>query len=98
MVSRKITIKESVVESIAEISWFIESEGFPATAEKFSDDVYDFIELLADERRRYKICNEPERALMGFKCLNYKKYTIVFMELNTEIIVCEFLPSKMIYW
>ncbi|WP_421942457.1 type II toxin-antitoxin system RelE/ParE family toxin [Pedobacter sp.] len=98
MVSRKIIIKESVVESIAEISWFIESEGFPATAEKFADHVYDFIELLADERKRYKICREPERALMGYKRINYRKYTIVLMELDEEIIICEFLPSKMIKW
>ncbi|WP_316833199.1 type II toxin-antitoxin system RelE/ParE family toxin [Pedobacter aquatilis] len=98
MVRRKIIIKESVVESIAAISWFIESEGFPATAEKFADNVYDFIELLADERKRYKTCREPERALMGYKCINYKKYTIVILELDAEIMICEFIPSKMINW
>lgn len=99
MVSRKIIIKESVAESIAEISWYIESEGLPATAEKFADDVYDFIEKLADSRKRYRTCREPERILMGFKCITYKKkYTIVLIELDTEIIICEFIPSKMIYW
>jgi len=99
MVSRKIIIKESVAESIAEISWYIESEGLPATAEKFADHVYDFIQKLADNRKRYKTCRDPQRILMGYKCLNYKKkYTIVLIELDTEIIICDFLPSKMIHW
>jgi plasmid stabilization system protein ParE len=99
MGSRKITIKQSVAESIAEVSWYLESEGLPATAEKFADDIYDFIEKLGDNRKRYRTCREPQRILMGFKCISYKKkYTIVFIELHTEIVVCEFIPSKMIYW
>jgi len=65
MVSRKIVIRESVVESVARISWYIESKGLPATAEKFSDAVYDFIETLADNRKRYRTCRKPERILMG---------------------------------
>jgi hypothetical protein len=99
MGSRKIIIKQSVAESIAEVSWYLESEGFPATAEKFADDIYDFIKILGDNRKRYRTCREPQRILMGYKCISYKKkYTIVFIELGTEIIVCEFIPSKMIYW
>ncbi len=96
---RKITIKESVAESIAGIAWYLESEGLPAAAEKFADDVYNFIEKLGDNRKRYRTCREPQRILMGYKCLTYrKKYVIVFIELDTEIIVCEFTPSKLIYW
>jgi len=99
MVSRKITIKESVIKSIAAISWYIESEGLPSTAEKFADRVYDFITHLADNRKRYRYCRDPERILMGYKCIVYeKKYTIVLVEFDTEIIICEFLPSKTIYW
>ncbi|RBQ06197.1 type II toxin-antitoxin system RelE/ParE family toxin [Pedobacter miscanthi] len=96
---RKITIKESVAESIAEISWFLESEGLPATAEKFAEEIYDFIETLGDNRKKYRACREPQRILMGYKCISYKKkYTIVFIELDSEIIFCEFISSKMIYW
>ena len=96
---RKITIRQSVAESIAGISWYLESEGLLATAEKFSDDAYDFITKLSDSRKGYRTCRDPERDLMGYKCVSYnKKYTIVFIELDTEIIVCEFILSKGIYW
>jgi plasmid stabilization system protein ParE len=96
---RKIIVAQSAAESIAAISWYLESEGLLATAEKFSNDAYDFIEKLGDNRKRYRPCREPERNIMGYKCIPYKKkYTIVFLELDTEIIICEFILSKKIYW
>ena len=74
MVDREIIIKESVADSIADIAWYIESRGLVATAEKFADDAYDFLERLAD------------------------KYTVVFLEADDELIICEFISSKNIHW
>lgn len=45
---RKVTVKETVADRIAEVAWFIESMGLTATAEKFADGVYDFITLPTD--------------------------------------------------
>jgi len=99
VVQREIIIKESVAESIAEIAWYIESKGLVATAEKFADGVYDFFIKLADSRKNYAVCRDPERSLIGYKCISYKrKYTIVFLESDDELIICEFIPSKNIHW
>ncbi|MEO8712014.1 MAG: hypothetical protein ABI405_07830 [Parafilimonas sp.] len=99
MGNRKITVKQSVAESIASIAWFIESKGLIATAEKFSDNIYDYFIKLADTKKSYAICREPIRASLGYKCIPYKKkYTIVFIETETEIIICEFVSSKLIHW
>lgn len=96
---RQVVIKQSAADAISEISWFIESEGLVATAEKFADDIYDFIERLADTRRGFALCREPARAALGYKCVTYKrKYTIVFLETAAELIICEVLPSRNIYW
>lgn len=96
---RKVIIRESAAYTIAEVSWYLESEGLLATAEKFSEEAYDFISKLGDGRKVYRTCRDPERSLMGYKCIPYrKKYTIVFIELKSEIIVCEFVLSKLIYW
>ena len=96
---RKVTVRESAAENIAAISWYLEGEGLLATAEKFTDDAYDFIARLGDERKRYRTCRDPERDLMGYKCIPFKKkYTIVFIELETEIIICEFILSRKIHW
>lgn len=99
MGKRQVIVKQSVADSIAEIAWFIESKGLIATADKFTDAAYDFFLTLADPKKRYASCREPKRALIGYKCISYKKkYTVVFLETDDEIIISEFIPSKNIYW
>src|SRR5256885_2223679 len=99
MGSRKVTIKESAAEGIAAVAWFIESKGMIGTAEKFTDNVYDYFVKLADKTVSYAVCRVPKKAALGYKCVPYKKkYTIVFIETDDELIICEFISSKMIYW
>ena len=96
---REVIVKETAADSIAEVAWYIESKGLITTAENFADDVYDFFIKLSDSRRSHAICRDPERALIGYKCISYKKkYTIVFLETKEELIICEFIPSKNIHW
>ncbi|MEO7924567.1 MAG: hypothetical protein ABIR30_12875 [Chitinophagaceae bacterium] len=96
---RSVVVKEAAAESIAAISWYIESRGMLATAEKFVDDIYNYIIRLADTRKSYPICREPTRAILGHKCVSYKKkYTIVIFESKKELIICEFISSKLIHW
>ncbi|WP_462250946.1 type II toxin-antitoxin system RelE/ParE family toxin [Ferruginibacter sp.] len=96
---RKIIVKQTAADNIADIAWFIESKGMIATADKFTDDVYDAFLKLADERKSFSFCREPARADLGYKCIPYKKkYTIVLIESDKEVIICEFISSKLIYW
>ena len=77
---RKVIVKQSAAEAIAAVAWFIESKGMVATANKFTDNAYDFFVKLADTRKSYPICKEPGRAALGYKCITYKKkYTVVFV-------------------
>jgi hypothetical protein len=99
MGNRKITIKQSAADSIAEIAWFVKSKGMVKTAGKFSDEVYDFIFTLSNSIKSYPNCKEPIRAVLGYKCIPYKKkFTLVFIETLSEIIICEFISSKLIFW
>jgi hypothetical protein len=99
MGSRKVIVKQTAAESISAIAWYIESQGLIVTAERFVDAVYDYLLTLSDSRKSYALCREPKRAVSGYKCITYKKrYTIVFIESETELIICEFISSKKIYW
>lgn len=96
---RKIVIKESVAENIAAIAWYIESKGLKKTAEQFADGVYDFFVTLANPAKSYANCRAPQRSVLGYKCITYKrKYTVVFLENEKEIIISEFVSSKRIHW
>ena len=97
MGKRKIVVKQSAAKSVASIAWYIESKGMIATAEKFSNDVYDFLNKISDDVRSFSRCLDVNRAVMGYKCISYrKKYTIVFIETETELTICEFISSKLI--
>jgi len=96
---RTVIIRESVATSIAEIAWFIESKGMLKAAENFTDAVYDFFESMADDKRSFALCREPKRRALGLKCVTFKKkYTVVFIESEAEIIISEFLASKRLTW
>jgi plasmid stabilization system protein ParE len=98
MVNRKIAISESAAESIAAIAWYIESKGMVATAEKFADAVYDFFEKLSNSMVTHALCRDRKRAILGLKCVPYKKkYTVVFWEPEEELVVHEFVLSKQIH-
>lgn len=96
---KKIVVNQPAADNIAAFAWFLESKGLVATSEKFADAVYDYFIKLADTQKSYPICREPVRAVMGYKCVPYKKkYTIVFIEREQELIICEFISTKKIYW
>ncbi len=73
MGKRKITVKQSVADSIAQVSWFIESKGLISTADKYVDSIYDFFDSMADDRKSYSICRDNQRSLLGYKCISLKK-------------------------
>lgn len=41
-----------------------------ATAKKFSDDVYDYFEGFAENKRNYALCRDNKRASLGFMCIS----------------------------
>jgi hypothetical protein len=75
MGQREIIIKRSVAYSIAKISWFIESKGMAGTAEKYADSIYAFLERLVHYKKSYPNCRDNKRALLGYKCISFRKKT-----------------------
>ena len=52
---RKVIVKQTAADNIAAIAWFIESKGLIATADKFTDAVYDSFIKLGNEIKSYPI-------------------------------------------
>ncbi|MDQ3843233.1 MAG: type II toxin-antitoxin system RelE/ParE family toxin [Bacteroidota bacterium] len=96
MGKRKITILETVVLAVAEVSWFIESKGLSSTAKKFVDEVFTIFESLADDKIVHHPCRYKKWKEAGYRCVRFKKYTIAYLESEKEIIICEFVASKLL--
>ena len=96
MGKRKVTILEPAATSVAEAAWFIENLGLKETAKKFVNDVFDFFEKISDERLEHKPCANENWKLLGYRCVSYKKYIVAYLSFQKEIVICDFVPAKLI--
>ncbi|WP_394801110.1 type II toxin-antitoxin system RelE/ParE family toxin [Niabella ginsengisoli] len=97
MGKRKVSILDAAVDTIAEIALFIESEGMPATAKKFVDEVFSFFKTLSDDRILYKPCRFKKWQHLNYRCVTYKrKYIIAYLSHKNEIVICDFVSSKLL--
>ena len=97
MGKRKVSILESAATSVAEIAFFIESNGLPQTAKKFVASAFKFFEKLSDDRIQYGICAYDVWKKQDYHCVAYKKkYVVAFLSLPKEIIICEFVSAKLL--
>ena len=95
MGKRKVTILEAAAVGVAEIAWFIESKGLPATAKRFVDEAFSFFETLADEKVVYHPCRYGPWKVAGYRCVRFrKKYTVAYLEKENEVIICSFSSNK----
>ncbi len=96
MGKRKVTILEPAASAVAEVAWFIENLGLEETAKKFVNEVFDFFEKLSDDRIEYKPCSYENWKSLGYRCVPYKKYIVAYLSLQSEIVICDFTPAKLL--
>src|SRR5215216_2776770 len=97
MGKRKVTILETAVTSIAEIALFIEGHGMPQTAKKFVNDAFQFFEKLSDERLEHKPYSYSKWKDLDYRCITFKKkYVVAYLSLTKEIVICDFVSSKLL--
>jgi hypothetical protein len=98
MGKREVTILDPASDGVAEAAYFIESKGMPDTAKKFVDEAFEFFASLSDEIIEHHPCNYPLWKSLNYRCVAYKKYTVAYLCFKHEIVICEFVPSKLIHW
>jgi hypothetical protein len=78
--------------------FFCGSKSLPQTAKKFVVEVFDFFASLSDDRIQHHPCKYPSWKTLSYCCVTYKKYSVAYLYLADEIIICEFVASKLINW
>ena len=97
MGKRKVTILDSASEAIAEIAFFVESQGLPDTSKKFVDKIFTFLETLSDNISHHRDCHyKNDWKYLGYKCVTFGKFVVAYLDQLDEIIICDFVPSKML--
>jgi len=97
MGKRKVSIWEDAANAVAEIAFFIESKGMPATAKKFVDEVFEFFETISIDTSDHRLCSYKRWEALGYRCINYnKKYVVAYLSLSNEVIICDFVATKLL--
>ncbi len=97
MVKREVSILESAAKNIAEIAYYIESKGMPKTAKKFVDEAFEYFEKIANGIIVHKPCTYKNWKNLNYHCVPFKKkYTIAYLNFEEEIIICEFVSSRLL--
>ncbi len=63
----KVIFKETARIALRQISCFIETKGYPETAENFANKLFEFGHSLADFPGAYSVCKQKRLALK--KCI-----------------------------
>lgn len=97
MAQREVTILEKAAEEVAYVAYFIEAKGLPKTSKKFVDDVFSFFQKLGDSRMKHKPCQFQIWKDEGYRCASFrKKYAVAYLDLEQEVVICDFTPHKLL--
>ena len=97
MGQRKVTILDAAVNAVAQVSYFIEGAGLPQSAKGFVNEAFIFFEKLADDRLTHRPCGYLPWRKLRYRCATFrKKYTVAYLEFDTEILICVFSLTKLL--
>lgn len=61
------------------------------------NDAFDFFGKLSDERVAHNPCNYEIWKMLNYRCVPYKKkFIIAYLSLEKEIVICDFVPAKLL--
>ena len=69
----KVIFKKKAINSINNISAYISGKGYPETADRFADKLYDFGYSLNFFPEKYPICRQKQLAKRKMRCLSRRE-------------------------
>jgi hypothetical protein len=97
MAQREVSILDKAVEEVANVAYFIEGKGLPATAKKFVDSAFLFFEKLGKSPVTHKPCSFTAWKELNYRCVPFrKKFMVAYLDMEDEIIICDFALQKML--
>ena len=84
----EVIIRPLAERQITAISIYIEQKGYPLTAEKFANKLYDFAESLAVSPLKYALCKNELLQKKKFHCAVFQKtYVFIYKLIRNRVIV-----------
>lgn len=91
----KIIFRETAKTSIREIACYIETKGYPETAEKFAEKLYKFGNSLAVFPNAYPLCKQKQLASKKMHCaVFHKNYIFAYKKVRNTLIIYNVIHGK----
>ncbi len=86
--TRKVVFRPKTISKIRDIAIYIEGKGYPITAEKFIQHLFDFGESLGDFPDKYPVCRKKAWAKRNLRCAVFRKnYVFIYKLFNDELVI-----------
>lgn len=88
--------RPKAVKSIAIIGIWIRSKGYPDTAIRFIDELYDFGDNLGFLPYKFPICRNKRFRQRAYHCITYKRYVFVHKESDGKMVIMNVIHGSRI--
>lgn len=82
-------------KNIFQIYSYLVLQGYPETAERFTDKLYDFGYTLADFPHKYRLCRFPKFSIRSLHCAVFDRtYIFTYKVVTKKLIIYNVIHSK----
>ncbi|MBW6481697.1 MAG: type II toxin-antitoxin system RelE/ParE family toxin [Vicingaceae bacterium] len=91
----KVIFREAAKCSVRNIVFYIEEQGYPNRAEKYSRKLVDFGYSLVDFPDKYPICRFDQFAKKDFRCATFDRtYIFIYKIVKNHLIIYHIIHTK----
>jgi len=83
-------------KAIAKVANYIEGINTKGSGNRWAEKLISRIELLANSKAKFAICNHSSLAKFNYSCYTYKDWVIVFRVTENEFEVCRIVLGSLL--
>lgn len=85
---KQIIYLPTAIDNIIAISLYIESKGYPMTAQKFKKKLFNFGNSLINFPEKYPLCKKPKLFKRKYRCAVFKKnYIFIYKPFKNKMVI-----------
>ncbi len=89
-----VVYSSRAIESITNLAIYLSTRGYPETAEKFCNKLYDFGDSLGKLPNKYALCRFKELSKYNLRCAIYKDWTFIYRIDIDKIMIFDVVHSS----
>ena len=93
----KVVYLQQTKINIAKIGLWIEQQGYPDTAVKFIEKLFEFGDSIGLMPEKYPLCHIPRLAKAGMHCVEFNGWVFIYKPFKNLVVVYNIVHSKTLF-